>query len=62
MPTTETQGVTDDDKIRIQFEIDVLYFANTVNTFNIDRYIIKDLEKLTEVVDAAVKSRNESKL
>ncbi|CAG5107799.1 Similar to COG2: Conserved oligomeric Golgi complex subunit 2 (Homo sapiens) [Cotesia congregata] len=61
IPTTETQGVTDDDKIRIQLEKDVLYFADTVNTFNIDRYIIKDLEKLTEVVDAAVKSRNESK-
>lgn len=59
--SSEIQGISDDDKIRIQLEIDVLNFADTVKTLNIDRSDIPHLDKLTEVVDSAVKYKNELK-
>ncbi|XP_057339274.1 conserved oligomeric Golgi complex subunit 2 [Microplitis mediator] len=59
--SSETQGISDDDKIRIQLEIDVLSFADIVKTLNIDRSDIPHLDKLTEVVDSAVKYKHELK-
>ncbi|XP_063976879.1 conserved oligomeric Golgi complex subunit 2 [Diachasmimorpha longicaudata] len=54
----ETQGITDDEKIRVQLEIDVHTFCDSVKSFNIDVSSIEKLEELRLIVEAAVKSRS----
>lgn len=53
----ETQGITDDEKIRIQLDIDVSSFIDTIKSFNINPLNIQHLDELVEVVQAAVKSK-----
>ncbi|XP_011310005.1 conserved oligomeric Golgi complex subunit 2 [Fopius arisanus] len=54
----ETQGITDDEKIRVQLEIDVNTFCDSVKSFNIDVSSIGKLEELREIVEAAVKNKS----
>ncbi|KAK0086234.1 hypothetical protein PV325_003542 [Microctonus aethiopoides] len=57
----ESQGISDDEKIRIQLEIDVLNFAETIKVFDFDISSIQHLNELIKIVEAAVKSRGELK-
>ncbi|XP_015120284.1 conserved oligomeric Golgi complex subunit 2 [Diachasma alloeum] len=57
-PQPETQGITDDEKIRVQLEIDVHTFCDSVKSFNIDVSSIEKLEELRLIVEAAVKNRS----
>lgn len=58
----DVQGTSDDEKIRIQLEIDVLSFVESIKGFNINFTSIERLNDLVQIVEAAVKSKSETKL
>ncbi|XP_034944246.1 conserved oligomeric Golgi complex subunit 2 [Chelonus insularis] len=59
---TDVQGISDDEKIRIQLEIDVLAFADAIKELGVDSSKIEHLKELIEMVEIAVKLKSESKL
>lgn len=59
--SSESQGVSDDEKIRIQLSIDVSNFVILIKSLQVSEADVPRLHDLTQIVEAAVKSRNEAK-
>ncbi|XP_043467121.1 conserved oligomeric Golgi complex subunit 2 [Leptopilina heterotoma] len=59
--SSETQGVSDDEKIRIQLSIDVSNFVSLIKSLKVSEAEVPRLHDLTQIVEAAVKNRNEAK-
>ncbi|XP_043272378.1 conserved oligomeric Golgi complex subunit 2 [Venturia canescens] len=55
---SESQGISDDEKIRVQLEIDVRSYAETVGAFEIPPTEVPNLEELLRVVQEAVKNKS----
>ncbi|EFN61983.1 Conserved oligomeric Golgi complex subunit 2 [Camponotus floridanus] len=52
---SESQGISDDEKIRIQLKVDVDGYANMIKDLNISITNIHHLQELMDAVEAAVK-------
>ncbi|XP_051158118.1 conserved oligomeric Golgi complex subunit 2 [Leptopilina boulardi] len=59
--SSENQGVSDDEKIRIQLSIDVSNFVSLIKSLKVLETDVPRLHDLTQIVEAAVKNRNEVK-
>ncbi|OXU29997.1 hypothetical protein TSAR_008943 [Trichomalopsis sarcophagae] len=59
--SSENQGTSDDEKIRIQLLIDVLGYIQMVKDLDVKEEDIKQLKDLLEVVQSATKSKSEPK-
>lgn len=60
--TDRPQGMSDDDKIRLQLQIDVIFWSTTIGKMGINN---SDIDKLTELlclVEDATKIKIEEKL
>uniref|UniRef100_A0A336KZD7 Conserved oligomeric Golgi complex subunit 2 n=1 Tax=Culicoides sonorensis TaxID=179676 RepID=A0A336KZD7_CULSO len=49
------QGMSDDDKIRLQLQVDVIYWTNEIETFGITKSQVKKLVELIKFVEDATK-------
>uniref|UniRef100_A0A336N970 Conserved oligomeric Golgi complex subunit 2 n=1 Tax=Culicoides sonorensis TaxID=179676 RepID=A0A336N970_CULSO len=49
------QGMSDDDKIRLQLQVDVIYWTNEIETFGITKSQVKKLLELIKFVEDATK-------
>uniref|UniRef100_A0A336MWJ2 Conserved oligomeric Golgi complex subunit 2 n=1 Tax=Culicoides sonorensis TaxID=179676 RepID=A0A336MWJ2_CULSO len=52
---TTRQGMSDDDKIRLQLQVDVIYWTNEIETFGITKSQVKKLLELIKFVEDATK-------
>lgn len=53
--TSERQGISDDDKIRLQLQVDVIYWGKEIGEFGIDLNTIESLSQLRQLVEDATK-------
>lgn len=53
--TNERQGMSDDDKIRLQLQIDVIHWTNEIESFGIHQAKVPKLPELIKYVEDATK-------
>ncbi|XP_059610186.1 conserved oligomeric Golgi complex subunit 2 [Phlebotomus argentipes] len=57
--STERAGMTDDDKIRLQLQVDVISWVNEIEKFSLKRHQIDRLPDLIRLVEESTKIRTE---
>lgn len=55
MSTNERQGMSDDDKIRLQLQVDVIYWTKEIESLGVSSSKIPKLSELNQFVAEATK-------
>lgn len=55
--TLERLGMTDDDKIRLQLQVDVIYWSDEIEQLGVQRQQVAQLSELINLVEESTKIR-----